>query len=374
MPDFASALYLGLRHAHQQLQPWSALTEGRPAALLGDTPTTEIEQELALLVGTQAACLAPSTLHLFWDLFSELARRSRAESMRPLLICVDCGSYPIARWGVERARLQGVAVRSFPAHDVCALEGLIHMARREGRRPVVVVDGLDPASGQVAPVDEYLGWVEPLGGWVVVDDTQALGILGTAPCPAQPFGRGGGGALAWLARRSPSLVLVASLAKGLGVPVAVLAATKEVVEDFRLHAPTRVHCSPPSAAVLSACLRSLELNRREGDRLRRRLAHNILRFREGLLHCGLNASGGLFAVQTPSVGKRATEVHQRLESQGLSSVLHRSRLGAPASLSFLLRADHTVDEIDTAVSMLSLNLNPTAGACRSWSCRHASLA
>lgn len=375
MLDFASALYLGLRHAHEDLQPWEALTRGRPAALISDALTTGIERGLAQLVGAQAACLSPSTLHLFWDLFCELARRSLAERAAPLLICVDSGSYPIARWGVERAQLRGgSSVEAFAAHDIGALQALIDVARRQGRRPVVVVDGLDPASGQVAPVDDYLRLVEPMGGWVVVDDTQALGILGAAPSPAQPFGSGGGGSRAWLGRRSSSLVLVASLAKGLGVPVAMLGATTELVTDLLLHAPTRVHCSPPSAAVLSACSLALELNQSVGDQLRRQLAENIVRFRKGLLRCGLAASGGFFAVQTPEVGDRAAQVHRYLERMGLRSVLHRSRAGAPTQMSFLIRADHTLAEIDSAVLLLRHALKSTAGQCRPWSHEHASLA
>ena len=33
MLDFTSALYLGMRHAHETLRPWAQLTTGRPAAL-----------------------------------------------------------------------------------------------------------------------------------------------------------------------------------------------------------------------------------------------------------------------------------------------------------------------------------------------------
>ena len=56
---------------------------------------------------SRRAVLAPSTLHLYWDLFDVLARDRVA-------IYADAGSYPIARWGFERAAAKGVPTSTFP--------------------------------------------------------------------------------------------------------------------------------------------------------------------------------------------------------------------------------------------------------------------
>src|SRR5205807_5522585 len=106
-----------------------------------------------------------------------------------LAIYLDAGTYPTARWGIERARCLGASVQTFAHHDE---EALARSVRAAGGVPLVVADGLCPGCGNVAPVWSYLDAVRPTGGWVVLDDTQALGILGT-PGHGHPYGRGGGG-------------------------------------------------------------------------------------------------------------------------------------------------------------------------------------
>src|SRR5690349_17762756 len=109
MPDFTSALYLGLRHPIASLAPWPALSSGRPAALGESRDVAELAASFASLAGCEAGVLLPSTLHLFFDLFASLPRRST--------YFVDAGAYPVARWGVERVAARGSAVRTFAHYD-----------------------------------------------------------------------------------------------------------------------------------------------------------------------------------------------------------------------------------------------------------------
>ena len=73
--DFTSALYLGLEHGAARSVRWDRLTLGKPAALEAPPGAREVEGKLAALTGCGRALLAPSTLHLFWDLFGILAKR-----------------------------------------------------------------------------------------------------------------------------------------------------------------------------------------------------------------------------------------------------------------------------------------------------------
>jgi len=184
--DFTSALYLGFDHAWSDLPGWDRLTLGKPAALVSPPGAPAVERELAALVGCERALLAPSTLHVFGDLFTILAGRE-------VNYFLDDGTYPVARWGAERAVAVGRPVRFFPRHDARALREAI--ARADRKPPVVVADGFCLACGSSAPIDAYLKCTAHLNGLVVVDDTQALGILGRNPTPLAPFGRGGGGRL-----------------------------------------------------------------------------------------------------------------------------------------------------------------------------------
>jgi len=206
MLDFTSALYLGFHHAHHTLRPWAQLTTGRPAALEAAPQAEPVAQSLARLLRCERAALAPSTLHLYWDLFDLLARDRIA-------IYADEGTYPIARWGIERAAAKGVRTAIFPTHDSAALETLLHRDRQRGCRPVVVTDGVCPGTGRTAPLPDYLSLAQQWDGYLVVDDTQALGILGKDPAQEAPYGRGGAGTPAWHGVEGPELIMGSSLAK-----------------------------------------------------------------------------------------------------------------------------------------------------------------
>lgn len=347
MLDFTSSLYLGFGHPSRALRPWDRLTTGTPAALAESPEAAEIGRALAGLPGCDAGTVATSTLHLFWDLFPILTQDGR------VAIHVDAGTYPIARWGVERAGCRGAVVRTFAHHDP---DGLARGIRRVPGRvtPLVVTDGYCPACGRAAPLREYLEIARRFGGRVVVDDTQALGVLGAEPGSQTPYGRGGGGTPRWCGVSGPELIVAASLAKGFGAPLALLAGPADVIGLFEAQSETRVHSSPPAAAALRAAEHALVLNHLRGEERRLRLARLVGRFRAGLADAGVRVSEGLFPIQTlaPARGVDPFLLHRALVARGLRAVLHRLRPGGRARLTFLITACHRMSDIDVAVEAL----------------------
>lgn len=350
MLDFTSGLYLGLRHPSASLQPWDALTLGRPAGLQEPPGATAVAADLARLQGGEAAALLPSTLHLFWDLFRILGEDN-------VVILMDAGIYPIARWGVERVAALGVPVDIFPHLDATAAERLARSWAQSKRRPVIVADGYSPGRGMAAPLAAYAEIARAYGGYLVLDDTQALGIFGT-PHSSTPYGRGGGGSLQRHGIAGPHLVVGASLAKGFGVPMAVLVASHTLVRQFKARSETYTHTSPPSTVVIMAAQHALEVNRQCGNRLRLHLWQLVRRLRIRLDLMGLTAKGGEFPVQTleltPSLD--GTQLHGRLRREGVETVLHRGRNGGKAQVSFLLTARHMPQDIDRAMEALAQSL------------------
>ena len=339
MLDFTSALYLGLGHPSSALRPWSALSLGRPAALEEPPGAADVAAELARLIGCEEGILMPSTLHLFTDLFGVLAKERIA-------IFMDQGSYPIVQWGAQRAAALGVPLHAFKHHDATALQSLV--LRHRGRRPVVVADGFCPDCG-TAPVKVYARVAADFDGYLVLDDTQALGIMGRAPSSNDPYGMGGGGSLRWHGLATPQLIVGASLAKAFGAPVAVLAGSEALISRFRGLSATRDHASPPSVPVIEAARHALAINRVHGDGLRRRLRQRIAIFRELLTQGGLAASGGLFPVQTlcTPAGLSVQRLHRQLLDRGIRTVLRRGRDGQPL-LSFVISAAHSATDVRTA--------------------------
>jgi 8-amino-7-oxononanoate synthase len=346
--DFTSALYLGMQHPSRSLPPWEQLTRGVPAALEEPERASDVAGDLAALTGCERVLLSPSTLHLFWDVFGSGLVRGRP-------VFVDAGAYPIARWGTERAAAQGGAVADFPHHDAEALAAVVRRSGSSGRRPVVVTDGLCPSCGGPAPLREYLKVVQRCRGTLVIDDTQALGILGAPGRPGQTWGTGGGGSLRWHGLEDEGVLVISSLAKGFGAPVAMLGGDRAAVLRFERDSETRVHCSPPSAASISAAAHAIAVNQARGDTLRRRLDTLLRRFRTRLAAHGIGAIGDLFPVQTLAPSKRwsATALHEALLRMGVRTVVHRDRHGRGARLSLLITAGHRPADIDYAVSCVA---------------------
>jgi 8-amino-7-oxononanoate synthase len=345
--DFTSALYLGLQHPSRSLRPWRQLTTGAPAALTEPAEARAISQALAELQGCEAATLATSTLHLAWDLFGLLAEKS-------ITIFMDAGAYPISRWGAQRAAMRGAAVRIFPHHDAAAL-GRELAAAPCGRTPVIVTDGFCPNCGRVAPLGEYLALARSRGGLLVADDTQALGVLGHSPNAPEPYGRDGGGSLRWSGTGGPEALVFSSLAKAFGVPMAVLGGSGAWIRKFEEKSLTRVHCSPPSIAVLRAAEHAITMNRRWGNLLRHRLALLVRRFRRELLALRIIPRGGSFPIQTLALPPRvdAAVLHRELEKRNLRSFLQSGPDDARPRLTFLLTARQSPGAIKRAAVLIA---------------------
>ncbi len=346
MLDFTSALYLGLRHPSSSLRPWSQFTTGTPAALMSPPEAERVGHWIAELQGCETGVLSASTLHLFWDLFGMLAGSN-------VTVFVDAGTYPIARWGVERAKGRGVPVREFSHHDADALRQKLDEDMQ--KQLLVVTDGFCPGCGKPAPLPAYLDCVRQSSGLLIVDDTQALGIFGHSPGRDAPYGRGGGGMLPRLQVAAPNILVISSLAKAFGVPLAALSGSRKAIERFKIRSETRVHCSSPSGATLRAAEHALLINRITGDRLRRRLARLVKRFRQAALGAGIRLIRGQFPVQTlePASKPETLRLHDRLLKRGVRAVLHRTPEDRDPHISFVITARHTPEAIDHAAAVLA---------------------
>jgi 8-amino-7-oxononanoate synthase len=346
--DFTSALYLGMDHPSDSLRRWSRFTTGVPAALNEPPDAKDVAQQVATLQGCERGLLGSSTFHLFWDLFGMLSRMRVA-------VYVDKGTYPIARWGTERAAGRGVLVREFAHHEPATLQNNLVQDASDRLIPVVLTDSFCPACGQAAPLRAYLQIVRSYGGRLVVDDTQALGIFGFLPKAEAPYGHGGGGMLRHLQLVGPDLLVISSLAKAFGTPVAVLSGSKKALDEFEANSETRMHCSPPSVPVIRAAQMALVVNREHGDCLRRRLSSLVAHFRGRALDAGFRCTGGLFPVQALRAGSkdRVLASHNQLMRHGIRSVLQYDHGSSALRISFVITAKHTHQMIDRAIDALA---------------------
>jgi 8-amino-7-oxononanoate synthase len=349
--DFTSALYLGMTHPSASLRPWARLTTGTPAALSTPAAALRVAGALAGLQGCAAATVTRSTLHAFWDLVPLWAGPGTA-------LYIDAGAYPVSRWAAERAASRGTPVRTFPHLDASALRRRI--SGDAGRRPVVVADGVCGGCGRVTPVAAHLAAARRQGGLLVLDDTQALGLLGHDAGPAAPFGQGGGGSLRFCGVSSPHVVLVSSLAKALGVPMTVICGPASLIQRLEETGETRVYSSPPSLAELHAAEHALAGNLAGGDRLRRRLARLVEAFQAAIRDLGprwLGLLNGIFPVQNIAVpAAAARQIHQELLRRGVLTVLLRETCQRGPAIGFVITVTHTRADVERAGHALRATL------------------
>lgn len=346
MLDFTSSLYLGMRHTADKLPRYGGLTEGKPAALSRPPGEGSVARALARLTGFESALLGPSTLHLFWDLLGLLLRRRGGARL-----CIERGIYPLTSELAQRAARSQGQLQVFRHHDADDLERRL---AGSAAWPVVLVDGYCPGCGRPAPVRDYLALVESYQGLLVIDDTQALGVWGSEPTPWRPFGYGGGGVMRLAGipeSRRERVIVIASLAKAFGAPIAGLMGAKGIVSWFERQSWTRLHASPPSATSIAAAGRALEMNARVGEPLRSRLSANVAHLRERLSSIGGCVTPGLFPVQSLA-GQRVPRLYRALASENAQALLQPGHCGGSPRLTLVVTAAHEWTSIERVASLL----------------------
>jgi len=349
--DFTSALYLGFWHGSESLR-WTHLTTGTPAALRPPTGAAALESALGTLTGMGRALLFTSTLHAFVDLFGSVWRG-------PGTILADEHAYPIARWGMALAAQRGARMRSFHHLDAGSLERRLGQSRARSPgvgEPWIVTDGFCPGCGRSAPLGAYARAARRFGAKLVIDDTQSLGLYGRAAGTGAPYGLGGGGSMRRHGlERAEGVVLVASLAKAFGAPLAMVAGAASFVNALAEQSETRVHCSPPAAPALAAAEWALAVNAREGDALRSQLAARVRTLRAELAARGFAVRGGCFPMQRVPVrdAREARALHAALRRRGVAVVVRRSRCNGEVSLTFVVTARHHASDLRGAAAALA---------------------
>jgi len=339
MIDFTSSLYLAMTHGSAELNSWQQLTMGVPAVLSEPYLAKVIAQQIAEMQGLESGIVAPSTLHLYWDLFGYLREL-------PIAIFIDEHIYPVSRYGIERLQKGSVPVRTFTHFNAASLEEMIKKTIAKGLVPYVLTDGFCPFCGVAAPIEKYLTIIKPFKGRIIVDDTQAFGILGTLKNNTTPYGSGGGGSLKWKGINDNSIITIVSLAKAFGVPMSVLSGELRFINAFKDKSETRVNSSPTSNAHLVAASHAIRLNRLQGDQRRSKLWHNVQCIKRQLRKRGIFLQGGIFPVQHTKLNPHKTfELFKRLKRNDIKTAMIIPHKGQQPAVSFIIRCNHSIEEI-----------------------------
>lgn len=195
----------------------------------------------------------------------------------------------------------------------------------------------------------------------MVDDTQALGVLGspvvdTTATRALPFGSKGTGTLAFLGVPTDAAVVVGSLGKAFGIPMAFAAGPEKWIRHTRASGPLLRASSQVPLGLVRAARYALTWNSNLGDTARRQLTRAVEQFSslpriQGAPHSPVQR------LVLPRL-RQAHALWQELLDRGIWSLLERDgRTGG--ALTFLLTAAHE----GPAIARCRAKLESLQGGC-----------
>src|SRR5438067_5457106 len=127
----------------------------------------ELEQRIARFFGTEDSILYGSCWNANEGLFQTIAQEQDA------IISDELNHASI----IDGVRLAKARKERYKNRDVDDLHRLLH-ATKEARNVVVVTDGVFSMEGSLAPLPEIIDLTKQYGGFLVVDDSHATGVLG----------------------------------------------------------------------------------------------------------------------------------------------------------------------------------------------------
>ena len=340
--DFTSSLYLDMYHGSHELKPWSQLTTGVPSALRESKAAQMVANKIAELQGFQKGIAVPSTLHAYWDMSGLLAQSN-------VSVFTDQYIYPVSGYGKERLLVNRTPSYRYRHHESSHLQRQLTDKIKPGTRPVILTDGWCPVCGKSAPIADYVDIARPLGGLVIIDDTQSFGILGSRQ-NGSIYGEGGGGILNWLGIGGrQNIVTITSLAKGFGVPITIIAASPRFIEKYTDNSTTRSSSSPVSMAHVHATQHALSLNEKYGEQRRAKLLENIVYFKKAMKAAGTFVHPSIFPVQLVSFenARHTLGFYQKMRQANIQTVLVKRHADDQPVIAFILRSNHTLNDLKT---------------------------
>ncbi len=207
---------------------------GASRLVTGDHPLyAELEQRLAWLKGTEAACVFGSGYLANAGIAPVLAGRGD-------LILIDELAHSSLWTG---ARLSRAEVLSFRHNDAGHLADLLKQHRAHHQRALIVTEGVFSMDGDRAPLNELASLADNVDAWLMVDDAHDLDFEAAALVDA-PLRMG-------------------TLSKALGSYGGYICASQPVIDLIRNRARTLIYSTGLPPATVASAIAAVDLIERD---------------------------------------------------------------------------------------------------------------
>jgi 7-keto-8-aminopelargonate synthetase-like enzyme len=328
---FGGCGYLGLAHHPRVVAAFAdgarrfGLSAGASRETTGNCVVyDQLELDLARRLGQPAALLTPEGYTANFVAAQALARERQ-------VALIDERSHPSL---FDAARAAQLATHAFP-HG--GLDVLDKQLREHGARAVVMLDGVFPTRGEIAPLRQLAQLTAEHGAALLVDDCHGTGVVGEH----------GRGALEHHNVRDDHVVLTSTLSKALGCYGGFVAGPQALIDAARAHSQAYIGTTPAPPAAACAALEALKLAFDNGALLEQ-LRQNSAQLRVGFHALGLPTPGEnvpVFAFALESA-ETMRGLHERLRDRGIfAPYVHY--LGSPSAGNFriVVNAAHTREHI-----------------------------
>ncbi len=338
--NLASNNYLGLA-AHPKLKEAAARAAVDYGAWSGAVRTIagtmtlhrELERRFAAFKGAEAALM-------FQSGFTSNAGTVAAVLAPEDVIVSDQLNHASI---IDGARLSRAEIKVFPHKDTEAADQLLAETAREGRRQLLISDGVFSMDGDIAPLAALVDVADHHGAIMMVDDAHASGVLGP----------GGKGTVAHFGIDPARVdIQVGTLSKAIGVLGGFIAGPPHLIDWLVNRGRPYLFSTSAPPPVAAACIAALDLIEAEPERIDR-LWENTRFFKQGLQALGFDTG----ASETPITPVIAGEAQT---AQDLSRLLFEDGVFTPAivfptvpkgqsRVRTIVTAEHTQDDLQQAL-------------------------
>ncbi len=252
---------------------------------------------------------------------------------------------------LQGAILSGARRRGFAHNDWEHLESILNEIRDEYRRVLIAVEGVYSMDGDFPDLAQFVAVKQRQRAFLMVDEAHSIGTMGAR-------GRG----LVEHFDIDPRAVdlWMGTLSKSFGSCGGYIAGCAEVVEYLKYTAPGFVYSVGLPPASAAAALASLELLKREPQRVAKLQGNSKLFLRlaqEKGLNTGLSNGTPVVPVITGN-SLHALQLSRFLFEQGINvqPILYPAVEEKAARLRFFITASHSEEQIRTAVDRTAAGL------------------
>src|ERR1700730_16660440 len=212
---------------------------GASRAVTGNHPLfRELEERLARLKGTEAACVFGSGYLANAGIVPALAGA-------PDLIVIDELAHACLWAGTQLSHARALVFRH---NDIGHARALLSENRARYHHALLITDGVFSMDGDLAPLQELGALCAAFDTWLMTDDAHGLGVIGN--------GRGsafaaGGGALVPLQ--------MGTLSKAIGGYGGYLCASRAVIDLMKTRARTLIYSTALPPAMAAAAIAALKI-------------------------------------------------------------------------------------------------------------------